>query len=245
MLGMQSQVLARYMDLLLLRQRVTAANVTNADTPDYHTQDVDFGWEMARALDNREAGPHAAVSVRALGGQRVKNEDNDISLDREMQVLAETAIRFDLAATLLKGKINAVRSAIHEGRGGGCRVSRFGTLHVSGSGRAAQAAGVEILAQSIANAETTRTDRGGPYRRGRVTFEADPQAAQSFRAVLAGVIPPIEQLTPGLHGVRVSVIRIDGTAPERRRRYYLAGHCRRCQCHRYHRRQRTQFVVRR
>ena len=61
-------------------------------------------------------------------------------------------------------------------------MSLFTTLDVSGSGLSAQRTRVEILAQNIANAETTRTDEGGPYRRRRVTFEAEPQAAHSFRA---------------------------------------------------------------
>lgn len=119
MLGPQADLLARYMDLLSARQRVTAGNVANADTPGYLTQDIDFGWELARALGDPGGNPAAPVPIRALGGREVKNDGNDVSLDRELQVLADTAIRFDLASMLLKGNIGSVRSAIHEGRGSG------------------------------------------------------------------------------------------------------------------------------
>lgn len=119
MLGPQAHLLARYMDLLSLRQRVTAGNVANADTPGYLTRDIDFGGELARALDDPQADPSAPISIRAVGGRDVKNDGNDVSLDREMQVLADTAIRFELAAMLLKGNIGSIRSAIHEGRGSG------------------------------------------------------------------------------------------------------------------------------
>lgn len=116
MLGPQAHLLARYMDLLSARQRVTAVNVANADTPGYLTQDIDFGSELAKALDDPGAAP---VSVRPVGGRDVRNDGNDVSIDRELQVLADTAIRFDMASMLLKGDIGTVRSAIHEGRGPG------------------------------------------------------------------------------------------------------------------------------
>lgn len=119
MLGPQAHLLARYMDLLSARQRVTAMNVANADTPGYLTQEIDFGWELAKALDDPGAAAGAPVSVRPVGGREVKNDGNDVSIDRELQVLADTAIRFDLASVLLKGGIGTIRSAIHEGRGPG------------------------------------------------------------------------------------------------------------------------------
>ena len=119
MLGPQAHLLARYMDLLSARQRVTAMNVANADTPGYLTQEIDFGWELAKALDDPGAAAGAPVSVRPAGGREVKNDGNDVSIDRELQVLADTAIRFDLASVLLKGGIGTIHSAIHEGRGPG------------------------------------------------------------------------------------------------------------------------------
>jgi flagellar basal body rod protein FlgB len=40
-----------------------------------------------------------------------------VSLDRESRLLAENALRFQLAAQLIKGQVRAVRSAIQEGKG--------------------------------------------------------------------------------------------------------------------------------
>lgn len=100
-------------------------------------------------------------------------------------------------------------------------MSLFTTLDVSGSGLSAQRTRVEVLAQNIANAETTRTGEGGPYRRRRVTFEAEPQPAQSFRAVLAGMASPLDPPGRDLHGVRVSEITVEESRPERR---YLPDH---------------------
>jgi len=41
----------------------------------------------------------------------------------------------------------------------------FGILEISGSALAAERWRAEVVASNMANAETTRTDEGGPYRR--------------------------------------------------------------------------------
>ncbi|MBI1789102.1 MAG: flagellar biosynthesis protein FlgB, partial [Acidobacteria bacterium] len=37
--------LEHYLDLLGQRQRLVAANIANADTPEYRTKDIDFQFE--------------------------------------------------------------------------------------------------------------------------------------------------------------------------------------------------------
>ncbi len=101
--------LERYMDLLSARQRLVAANIANADTPGYHTQDLDFQAEFQRA----GGGPPRAADVPGLA---VKNDGNDVSLDRESRLLAENALRFQLASNLMRSQIRLVRSAIQEGK---------------------------------------------------------------------------------------------------------------------------------
>ena len=118
MLGPQSLLLARYMDLLSVRQKVTGTNIANADTPGYKTRDIHFEMELARALQGVDGGPPGPLEVHQVGGLAVKNDGNDVSLDREMERLSETVIRYGLASMLVRGNINAVRNAIHEGRGG-------------------------------------------------------------------------------------------------------------------------------
>ncbi len=116
LIGDQSLLVARYMDLLTSRQRLVAANIANADTPGYRTRDIDFGREMARAFDQPGADPLPSITVHEVDGLRVKNDGNNVSLDRELQLLADTGIRFNLAAQMLRGKIQAVKTAIREGR---------------------------------------------------------------------------------------------------------------------------------
>jgi flagellar basal-body rod protein FlgB len=46
----------------------------------------------------------------------MKNDGNNVSLDREARLLAENALRFQVASQLMKSQIRAVRSAISEGK---------------------------------------------------------------------------------------------------------------------------------
>lgn len=101
----------QYMNLLSARQKLTASNVANADTPGYKTKDIDFQSEFVSAVNGNTA------RVREVQGLAVKNDGNNVSLDREARLLAENAMRFNLATHLLQGQIRAVRSAIQEGRG--------------------------------------------------------------------------------------------------------------------------------
>ena len=101
--------LERYMDLLSVRQKLVASNIANADTPGYRTRDIDFQSEFLNAA----GGPPRATEVNELP---VKNDGNNVSLDREARLLAENALRFQLASQLMKSQIRAVRSAIQEGR---------------------------------------------------------------------------------------------------------------------------------
>jgi flagellar basal-body rod protein FlgB len=101
--------LERYMDLLSARQKLVASNVANADTPGYRTRDIDFQSEFLNAM----GGPPRVSEVNDLP---VKNDGNNVSLDREARLLAENALRFQVASQLMKSQIRAVRSAISEGK---------------------------------------------------------------------------------------------------------------------------------
>ncbi len=45
------------------------------------------------------------------------NDGNNVSLDRESRLLAENALRFNVATNLLRNELRTVRKAIEEGKG--------------------------------------------------------------------------------------------------------------------------------
>ena len=103
--------LERYMDLLSARQKLVASNIANADTPGYLTQDLDFQAEFRNAA----GGTPRAINAPGL---TVKNDGNNVSLDRESRLLAENALRFQIASGLMGTQIKLVRSAIEGDKSG-------------------------------------------------------------------------------------------------------------------------------
>lgn len=60
----------------------------------------------------------------------------------------------------------------------------FGVMQVSGSALGAERIRSEVTAANLANAESTRTEEGGPYQRKQVIFAS--RNAPVFRNALAG-----------------------------------------------------------
>lgn len=100
----------RYMSLLSAHQRITATNIANADTPGYRARDIDFRTELQDAM------PGAKVNVTEAKGLVTKSDGNNVSLDREARLLAENALKFNLATNLMRSQLNSVRAALREGR---------------------------------------------------------------------------------------------------------------------------------
>lgn len=93
-------------------------------------------------------------------------------------------------------------------------MSLFSMLSVSGSGMSAQRSRAELLVENIANAETTRTPEGGPYRRKDTVFTTEAQTSP-FSAIFQ------TEIGSGVSGVRVSEVLEDTSDPVKR---YMPGH---------------------
>lgn len=85
--------------------------------------------------------------------------------------------------------------------------SFFDTLAIAGSGLSAERTRLQSIASNMANARTTRTAEGGPYRRQTPVFHAetmdefgDGLASQTSRVVVDGIKqddkPPIRVYDP-------------------------------------------------
>jgi flagellar basal-body rod protein FlgC len=80
-------------------------------------------------------------------------------------------------------------------------MSLFSVLSISASGMAAQRSRAEIIAENLANADTTRTPDGGPYRRRDVVFESvlaeEMSTGVGVSAVLVDEGEPMRRYSPG------------------------------------------------
>ncbi len=93
----------------------------------------------------------------------------------------------------------------------------FGVMELSGTALKAERIRAEVVAANMANAETTRTQDGGPYRRQDVVFAASPEQQPRFGQVLTSQLGEEK----GAEGVEVSAVVADAGAPLRR---YDPGH---------------------
>lgn len=84
----------------------------------------------------------------------------------------------------------------------------FGVMEVSASALLAQRQRAEVVAANMANAETTRTEKGGPYQRQHVVFGAAKPGTFAKELAAAGG-------DPRMTGVKVQAIVADNAPPLR------------------------------
>jgi len=125
----------RFMDLAVRRQKLIASNLSNVDTPDYKTVDIDFEQELQSQMtgsagqgismavtDTRhlpassgsQGGPTA--QAREVEGLTLRNDLNNVNIDREMSELSTNAMKFSAVSQMIAGKFRTLKSAITEGR---------------------------------------------------------------------------------------------------------------------------------
>lgn len=90
----------------------------------------------------------------------------------------------------------------------------FSAMEIISSSLTAQRTRLNIVASNLANAQTTRTEEGGPYRRKDPVFESQP-IQDRFEDLLS------DKLSQEAHGVRVTEIVTDQNDP---RQVYEPGH---------------------
>jgi flagellar basal-body rod protein FlgB len=110
------------------RMEVQAANLANADTPQYQARDIDF----AAALDDSfAAAQKLAVTQKGhLGGNgggadaalKYRNphqpslDGNTVEADLELARYAENAVAYQASLMFVNGKISTLRTALTGGR---------------------------------------------------------------------------------------------------------------------------------
>ena len=115
MLDQLSNQLDSYLTLVSQRQKLVASNIANADTPGYQTKDIDFEAQLHAALQT--AGANPSPTAITVPGLRVKNDGNNVDLDRESRLLSENAMRFNMATQFLRANLKDLHTAISGGAG--------------------------------------------------------------------------------------------------------------------------------
>ena len=106
--------LERFLDVAAFRQTLVAANLANLDTPGYQTRDVSFQSEMMRASLDDYQEPMRPF-VRPVMGLIERPDGNNVSLDRESLLLAQTQMQYKIAIQLMKSVFHTMHGAINDG----------------------------------------------------------------------------------------------------------------------------------
>jgi flagellar basal-body rod protein FlgB len=114
--------LESYLKLTTTREKAISANMANVDTPGYRTRDINFESELKQAI-SRPAMQTTDGSqplqllpvVRQVQGLMERPDGNDVSLDREGLLMAETQLQFQLGIQLVKNEFHLMLSAINGG----------------------------------------------------------------------------------------------------------------------------------
>lgn len=121
------------LDLASRRQQLISSNIANAGTPGYRTKDLDFAANLKQAIEDRGTLPLASTHGNHIAlepltsflsdpkviepeGLSSRNDQNNVSTDREMAKLAENSLEYMLASQLIVREFGLIRTAIREGR---------------------------------------------------------------------------------------------------------------------------------
>jgi len=111
------------------RQQLLAANIANANTPNYRAVDIPFAktlaavqagaaaglplrTDSARQIGGRQSGQDLAAFVQYQRGNAVGLDGNSVDMDREQASFLKNSIGYQADVTFLTGKIKTLLSAI-------------------------------------------------------------------------------------------------------------------------------------
>lgn len=110
------------------RQQVLAANIANADTPNYKARDFDFSTVLKEAVAGRSSGNLALAttsSVHLQGGGNAGQvrlqyraetqssvDGNTVNMDVERAQFSENAVQYEAGISFLGSQIKALMTAI-------------------------------------------------------------------------------------------------------------------------------------
>ena len=117
-----TEALSRFLDVDVARYKLIASNLANIDTPGYRTRDLDFRSDLVRAGVGAAGSEGGALSYasyapvsRPVRGLLERPDGNNVSVERESLLLAETQMKFNLGVQLLKDEFHGISQAINSG----------------------------------------------------------------------------------------------------------------------------------
>jgi flagellar basal-body rod protein FlgB len=93
------------------RQELLAANIANADTPDYKAVDFDFGKALAAATAT-QAGPAPQPQLLYRQPAQASLDGNSVDMDAERAAFADNTVRYEAALKFLNAQLKTMLAAM-------------------------------------------------------------------------------------------------------------------------------------
>ena len=161
-----------------MRHEALAENIANVNTPGYRRQDVDFHSALQAAMPggSRRAGRDAARARRSTPPLRCAPTATASTSTPSPPNLAQNALEYEALDP------GAPRPRRHpRDRDRASLMGLFDAIDISGSGLSAERLRMDVTAENLANAQSTRGADGQPYRRKEVVLQ---QAGGDFESAL-------------------------------------------------------------
>ena len=96
---------------LAQRQRTTADNIANVNTPGFLAGRTDFETSLRGAVGSGST-PVISGGTTVRSFEPTNTNGNNVNLDAETVIATETGLRYQLALSALDGKYNSLRTAL-------------------------------------------------------------------------------------------------------------------------------------
>jgi flagellar basal-body rod protein FlgB len=110
-----SPALENFLSLTSAREQTIAGNMANVDTPGYQTRDVNFRQSLMTASFTGDDAQLMPV-VNKVQGLMERPDGNNVDMDRESTLLAQTQLQYQLGAQLIKSNFHQLMAAINGGQ---------------------------------------------------------------------------------------------------------------------------------
>jgi flagellar basal-body rod protein FlgB len=111
-LDLTMQAIQASLDGLAARQRITAQNLANAETPGYTAQTVSFENSLASAISN--GSPTSTSIATGSTGDAVDTNGNNVSVDGETLTAIDTQLRYQLATESMNNKFRVLKDSMRQ-----------------------------------------------------------------------------------------------------------------------------------
>ena len=107
-------LLNRLLDVGALRHKVIAHNIANVNTPGFRKSEVQFENAFQQAIERGNLDGAKAIRPRVVASRAapLRNDGNNVDIDREIGDLSKNALLYRTYAALMARKLSMMKSAI-------------------------------------------------------------------------------------------------------------------------------------